>query len=407
MSNLKRRAITKEEKDYLLSLEASKIDLNTFVELFSDTMKKVDGKVKKIPSKFEPTDSMVLKASEYFNKEDITTTVGRFIFNKFIVERDLVDIVGYINEPVNGKMIKKMDDKISKALLIDKIDSVTFGKYINRLQNIAMKPHTILCGTYTMGILKPDKDMMKHRDKLLKENKEKLDNGDLITAVKIEQESLKVAADNIADDSGMDLFNSGARGSIGNNYKNISVMKGPVFNPKTGKFDIVRSNLMEGIKKEEIPIYGNAIVTGGYPKAVGTAVAGYFSKQIIAGFQGVVTDAPGSDCKTTLTIQQELSEWNKGEFLFRYIMDGGKLVLLDDVTIEKYVGRIINLRSPMICKGKNICSKCAGEMFYMLGIRNMGLTASKASSTVLNLNMKKFHDGSAKTYQLSNTTLTL
>lgn len=404
---IKRRKITDVEKATLLRIEAAEITFDLFVDLFGTKMKKENGKAVRISSRFETTDSMILEANEYLNKSKIETTVGRFIFNKLIVERDLIDILGYINEPLTDKTVGKIDGKLSKALLSDKIGIDIFVKYLNRLQWLSMQGHTVIAGSYTMGILKPDKQMTKERDKLLKENKAKLDAGDLITAVKVEQAALEVAAKNIAGDAGMDLFNSGARGSIGNNYKNISVMKGPVFNPNTGGFDIVRSNLMEGIKKEEIPIYGNAIVTGAYPKAVGTAVAGYFSKQLIAALQAVVTDVPGSDCKTTLTVKHLITADKKGDFMFRYINDGGKLVLLDDDMIEKYVGKNVNLRSPMTCKGKTLCSKCVGEMYYMLGVRNIGMTSSRASATILNMNMKKFHDGTAKTYQLDKADMFL
>lgn len=405
--NRKPRAITKEEKAYLLSLESSQLDFALFMELFSDTSKIVDKKMVKVHSKFDPGDTLTLEKGEYFNKERVDTTVGRFFYNKLIIEPELSEVVGYVNFALNSKGVGKVDDILSKALLLDKITVDTFVRYLNKTQNLSMMGHTIICGSYTMGILKPRPEMTRVRDKLLKENEEKLANGDLITAVNIEKEVLRVASEAIEGDPGMELFDSGARGSIGNNYKNISVIKGPVYNPLTGKFDISTSNLMEGIKKEEIHIYANALVTGAYPKAIGTATAGYFSKQIIAALQAVVADKPGSDCRTVLTVDQEITGYNKNDFLFRYIVEGGKLVILDDTTISKYVGKLVKLRSPMVCKGKAICSKCLGEMFYMLGIQNVGLTASRTASTILKMKMKQFHDATAKTHDISNIQLTL
>lgn len=394
------RIVTDAEKKELLELTTGDLTFTKLVSLFGASMKKSNGKVTKTSARFSTTDSFNLKKGEYFNSKDVVTTVGRFIYNKFIVEQHLVDILGYINEPINGKKMNQIDDIIAQSLLSDKLDVDTVIIYLNRTQWLGMKLHTVICGSYTMGILKPEKKAIEYRDKLIKANREKLDNGDLITAVKVEQETLKMAAELIKDDPGMDLFNSGARGSIGNNYKNISVMKGPVFNPGTGKFEIVTSNLMQGISKKEIPIHGNAIPSGAYPKAVGTAVAGYFSKQLIAALQAVIADVPGSDCGTKLTLKQVLSNSNKSEFSYRYIVDGGKLVLLSPENIGNYVGKQVLLRSPAVCNGKNICSKCLGEMYYMLGIRNVGLTSSRAASTILKLNMKKFHDATAKTIKV-------
>lgn len=363
-------------------------------------MSKKGGKITHTKSKFEPTDIINLKKGEYFNKTDMTTTVGRLLFNKFIVEKDLVDAVGYINEPVNGGKLNQLDDVLSKALLRDDITVEQMISYLNNIQWLGMQLHTVICGSYSLGILKPVPEMQKHRDKLLKENKKALDDGDVIAAVRIEKECLDMATKVVENDPGMDLFRSGARGSIGNNYKNISVMKGPVFNPATGKFELVQSNFMEGIRKEELSIHGNAIVTGAYPKAIGTATSGYFSKQLTAAMQAVVLDSPGSDCKTKYTITQTLTPKNKQGFMQRYVVDKGKLVLLDEKTIGNYMNKPVQLRSPSMCAGKKICSKCAGEMYYLLGVKNIGLTSSRAASTMLNMKMKKFHDATAKTTEL-------
>lgn len=399
--------ITDAEKKELIELTPQQYTFDKLVELFGTKMSKKDGKVTKTASRFEPTDKVTLKKDEYFNTKEVNTTVGRLVFNKIIVERELIKIFGYLNDTVNGGYLGKIDDILAKALLNDEISVEDMVKYLNRLQWLSMQLHTVICGSYTLGVLKPVPEMQKARDKMIAENKDKLANGDLMTAVKIEKESLRIATEKIKDDPGMDLFNSGARGSLGNNYKNISVMKGPVFNPSTGKFEIVESNFMEGIRKEELPIFGNAIVTGAHPKAIGTATSGYFSKQIIAALQAVILDKPGTDCKTPLTIKHRLDASNRKDFIYRYIVDGGKFVLLDDANISKYMNRDIHIRTPMTCSGKNLCSKCAGEMYYLLGIKNAGMTASRASSSLLKLNMKKFHDSTAKTTEVSKDNMFL
>ena len=68
----------------------------------------------------------------------------------------------------------------------------------------------------------------------------------------------------------MDLYNSGARGSVSNHLKNILLTRGAVMNPVTGKYDIIENSLMDGLQKKDIPTHSNVIVTGSYPKAVST-----------------------------------------------------------------------------------------------------------------------------------------
>ena len=79
------RRISEEEKRYIMSLRPEDITYELGMSLFADHVKKVDGKIVEEKSRFEPTDYFQLKAGEYINRTDIETTVGTFIFNKFII----------------------------------------------------------------------------------------------------------------------------------------------------------------------------------------------------------------------------------------------------------------------------------------------------------------------------------
>ena len=100
------RRINDEEKKYLLSLKPEDITYELGMSLFANHVEKRDGKVVEVPSKFEPTDFFLLKAGEYFNKEDVETTVGSFIFNKFIIEPRFSQYIDYVNFEIT-------DDKYS------------------------------------------------------------------------------------------------------------------------------------------------------------------------------------------------------------------------------------------------------------------------------------------------------
>jgi hypothetical protein len=395
------------EKKYLLSLKPEDITFDLLVSIFADKSKIENGKVKVLPSRMKTSDEFVLEKGEYINDEKVTTNAGLFIYNKLIVERDLVKVLGYVNTPINSGILGSIEDKLSNALLLDQIQVDVMASYLNRTQWLAMQFHSVISGSFTMGTLKPHPDVVRERNKLLKENRDKLNNGDVITAVKSENQLLKTAEEKLKGDHGLDLYKSGARGSFGNNFKTISVMKGPVFNPTTGEFDIVESNYMEGIRKEDIPTFGNAIITGAYPKAIGTATSGYFSKQIIAALQAVQMDKKGSDCGTKSTLKTIIQPSATKDFLYRYVIDKSKLVLLNEDNIKNYVGKEINLRSPMYCIGTKKCRVCAGLMYEKLGIDNIGLTGARVSSTLLNLSMKKFHDTSAKVSQVNTNNMVI
>lgn len=69
----------------------------------------------------------------------------------------------------------------------------------------------------------------------------------------------------------------------------------------------------------------------------------------------------------------------------------GPVVLSSD-NKTKFENKKVIIRSPMFCKGDKICSVCAGRRFYMMGIKNIGLTSGRVTNTLLNASMKNFHN---------------
>jgi hypothetical protein len=96
-----------------------------------------------------------------------------------------------------------------------------------------------------------------------------------------------------------------------------------------------------------------------------------------------------------------MNEKNYKLFLYRYIAEGNKLIQLDNNNIKNYIGKVIHLRSALFCQSEKLCSKCAGELYYKLGIKNIGLTTAKLSSSLLNLSMKVFHDTTLDLYKIN------
>ena len=121
----------------------------------------------------------------------------------------------------------------------------------------------------------------------------------------------------------------------------------------------------------------------------------------MAALQTEVVDEPGSDCGTIRTLDIQLTDKNKSLYEYRYIKEkNGELKCLTPDIIENYVGKTVKMRSPMMCVGKKICNKCAGDLYYKLGIKNVGLTASKVATVLTNLNMKKFHDSTIRYHKI-------
>lgn len=123
------------------------------------------------------------------------------------------------------------------------------------------------------------------------------------------------------------------------------------------------------------------------------------AKQLLSSCQTELLDEHGTDCGTKRGIETVV----KQKHIYRYIIENGKLVLLNDDNIQKYLGKTVMMRSPLSCiltKRGRICNKCVGEFHYMVDNMNIGLSASKVGTSLTNLGMKKFHNNVLKYHQL-------
>ena len=410
------RIISAEEKQYLLSLKPEdffnkigQVNFELLVDLFgTKTIKGPNGVMTLQKPKFDPTDEFTLNPGECNeNKEKLRTTAGQLVYNKIMFGEGLYKVTGYVNKTLNSDRVSDVEKVLSAALLDEKINANDFIKYLDTFQELALGFHHVISSSFTMRGIKPIPKVIKHRDQLLKEHAEEIASGDVLAVANIEKILVKEAEEILKDEPSMALYRSGARGKMGNNYKNLSIMRGPVQNPITGKYDTVPTSLFEGITKESIPAMGNGVVGGAYPKAVGTAVGGYKFKEISAALQAVVCDDPGTDCGSKGYVTLTLTSGNKSEYMNRFIIEGGKLIQLTPQVIDKYLNKPVKMRDAMYCTGDKVCAVCAGEQFNKIGIKQIGLASSKVGTTMVNLGMKKFHDTSVKLYDIDLNDITI
>lgn len=412
------KKISQADKDYLLSLTVedfvsdkyeNKLNYALITDLFgTKTTVGEDGKTKLVPPKFDPTDEFTLNPNEYPDvKEKLRTTVGQYTYNMIMFRNGLYKIVGYVNKTLNSKGVNKVEEQISSALMEEKITVDEFIEYLDNFQRLSMGAHHIISSSFTMRGLKPVPQVIKHRDQLLKQHAKDVEEGNVIAIANIEKILVKEAEEILHDEPSLALYRSGARGSMGNNYKSMSIMKGAIQDPTTGKYDIITNSYIQGIDKRDISAAGNNVVNGTYPKSVGTAVGGYKFKEMSSALQAIVCDEPGTDCGSKGYIEVVMKESNKNEYLYRYIIEGKKLVLLDNTNINKYINKPVKMRDAMYCIGDKLCSVCAGEQFNKLNIKSIGLASSKVGSTMVNVGMKTFHDSSIKLFDIDINDITL
>lgn len=346
------------------------------------------------PPEWDLKAKLHLKAGEYINEKDEDTTLGRFLFNKLIIEGTIESIIPgrYLNQTVTSKSMGKIIGDISTALMEKRIQLMpNVTEFIQHFEFYGLMLCSAVSPSLTPGLLSVQEDVRAYRDKLYEEAEAK-GEVTLNVAVEIEDKVIAFAAKKLANDPGMTLFKSGSRGSFEDSYKMMALTVGPVKNPATGKYDIIKSNYIDGIEKKDLPAMGNAMVNGAYPKAIGTADGGYITKQFNAVFQGIVLDEPGTDCGSKGYLPTFLTAKNYPNYMWQYaVAKSGKIVCMTSENKDLFLNKVINLRTPMGCLTPKLCNACAGDRFYKLGIRDVGLTAARLPNSIMNAGMKAFH----------------
>ncbi len=261
--------ISEELKKELLLLKIEDLTISFITKNFGYTTKKEDGKFIITPPKFDTKLNVNLAAGEYINKEAVSTTVGIILFNKLLIENKISNIIpnGFYNEVMTKKQFGEIMSYVSSALnkKLIKINPTVID-FLKAYEFYGLKLVSIFSPSYTMGIMKPNKEVMAEREKLIRESKLET----VQDMSHLEDKLVSKAREILKNDPGMTLFDSGSRGSFDNDYKTMSVAVGPVENVVTGKFDFVKSNYIDGLQKEDLVAAGNIVVTSEYPKAVGT-----------------------------------------------------------------------------------------------------------------------------------------
>jgi hypothetical protein len=326
------------------------------------------------------------------NKNTFTTTIGRYVYNKIFIENDLFDMYGYLNQTVNKKLFKKINKALAQGVLEERINLEVLKRYLMKTQKLMPVVTVLMENESDAMYMLADKIAPKKKELLAKYKKE-IDAGHDDVIPKIEKELIDYAKSLLQDDGSLDVFDNGESADYSNNFKNMFIMKGLVKRNGADGYNTITSDYMRGISKDEYVMFADSLAAGPYSRARKTATGGHWEK-LFRIFEHVTLDEPGTDCHTKRAIEVELTDEMIGYLMYSYVVDGNKLVELTSETVDKYKGKTVKLRFTSLCESKNgkICSKCAGNKFYRLGIRNIGSAVPQVGSKIKNINMKAFHD---------------
>lgn len=369
-------------------------------EYFGHKIEKEDGKIKKVlPPLFFTSDEFILKKGTLPNvKSDIQTSIGLYIFNLFCTSYIFPEnTVEYFNpkDGITPDNMEKLMGSIVDFLIENKITGEHFAKFQTNAAWLGYKG-TIWSPGQSFEFAKINPEVAKAKPKLLEEWHKVVDNGadPVTTYIKmVEQPLMKIAKESLKNNEAWPIYARGGKPKFGNVYKNCTLSMGPVYDPITGSYKIADSSFMEGIDNNLVPTFANIQIEAAYSRAVATQDGGAKTKQIFAAFQSVKLDPKrGSDCGSTRYISKKITKKNFNKIYLRYFLDDGKLVKLTKENFPKYEGKTVMMRSPLFCRNNDYCNMCAGDYFYELGLENIGNSATRLSSTLMNKALKAMHD---------------
>lgn len=264
------KELSPEDKKYFLSLKDEDFTFDNLTNWFADTSD-VDknGNPIKTRSKFNTSDTLTLNKGDYPGIKSATkTTLGRLIFNIVMIRSLGFDsFIPYQNTVMSAKVFGGIDKAVTNALRNDQITVEDMKKYIDRRDWFGLQMHAVITSSFTPDIIKLPPKVKALKEKLMKKHQKEIEAGDVRAIENIEKELITATIDELKDDVGMDLYVSGARGSVGNHLKNIMLTRGAVKNPATKEYEIIQNSLMDGLAKKDIGTHSNIITSGAYPKA--------------------------------------------------------------------------------------------------------------------------------------------
>ncbi len=354
------------------------------------------------------------------NKELITTTVGRIIFNKIIPEK-----LQFVNEIVGKGKVKNL---IKDCL--DLYGEERTVKFIDDLKNLSFDFITKSGLSWGFGDLPelPEKDrLIEEANKQVDQIKEQFEEGLLTDSERYSKviETWTNTKEKIADicKEGLkdslpvfSMIDSGARGSWAQPVQIIG-MKGLVTSPSGAIIELpVKGNLKKGYSVLEYFISTHATRKGLSDTALRTANAGYLTRRLVDVAQDIIVSEDNcGDTEGLFISKAEVEKENddffrkiSGRYLAKDLTDkkGKVLLTAGELVTEDFIKKnkdkeieSATIRSVLSCKmHKGICAKCYGvDLAYNKEVKlgtTVGIIAAQSiGEPGTQLTMRTFHTG--------------
>jgi DNA-directed RNA polymerase subunit beta' len=176
------------------------------------------------------------------------------------------------------------------------------------------------------------------------------------------------------------MIESGARGSW-DQVKQLVLSRGFISNFDGEILPLpIKNSLLEGLNQEEFFYSTYGCRKGLLDVALNTGVSGYLSRKLIFTCANLQIDQNLEDCGTTDFLEINVKSERKALMLIdRWSLsgDGSSLYKITQDNYKDIIGKVIQIRSPILCKSAKLCKMCYGDLYKNLNSRFVGVIAAQ------------------------------
>ena len=271
------------------------------------------------------------------------------------------------DEPLNNKIIMSIFNKLKKDCIDGKLPVEDLKYTIKLYEDFGFRMSTYINPSIDSRVFVSTPKVDKRRNELMELHKDSLERGDVKVADNIKKELIDIAKTELAGNTYLDWYESGATKKVtyDSDFASAKIMVGAIPTGELGDYTIVTSNFIDGIKKSEIHKMATVGTTAAFLRAENTAIGGALAKEGNQTLESVKASKMVSDCGTKDFIYVDLSRVPDADmYAGAYTPENKKLTTENIKSLIESGNSIIKLRSPMMCKGDDICGHCMGESIY-------------------------------------------
>lgn len=349
---------------------------------------------------FTEIDEFTLNSNDIINfttTKAITTTVGRFLLNKLLLQLPFGTTFAYVNSTINVGDIEK---QIAKGLLNNKITVANYKQYVDNVYFIGH--FTELCvPMFSRASLTTSPDIAKRKAELLKQHEGKLTDPIIIS--QIENELIQMDKDYLKNDAVMRFYKPLGDKPFNIARKKLYLTVGGIeaFSKDSGKYEFMANSLEEGHEAKTFAVTCNEIRKGSYNRGHETQLGGAQTKYIVRVFQDLMIEE--ADCGTNRGLPVDFKKVDPKNFIGHYIKIGTKWVCIIDDMLNEITGKKYIMRSAQYCQSKKgLCKICVGDRFSKLNTRHVTTAAIDISSTFVTMSLKLMHGSKLSLIDIDN-----